>query len=1640
MLSPGEYVIRAASAQRLGYGALEHMNKEGIVPGFAEGGKTKRFKITDYGFAEPVFDEEIEKAIAAMERAEKEKNGIGKTKEKKKGALKSIFENIKRRKEYEKALGFADGGAPGSYITRFDPTISKNFRGIYEEKRKELEEKIAIEGPSDPREFIPNWAKSSPNLYAAMMTGMEMSGVMGMLSPDENERFLTALGITGGVAVGPLVGKAIKGASKIPGLGTDIKSLFKFMSKPLKTELHSSVSNMAVRTNKIPGSGPKFDAWLSKQSKQYPEKPLPYPGSPEDIARLVNEVMEHATTLRNFPKTKVMRGSIKRTLTKAKWPTNASWEMKNMLTQMDETAEIFSKTSFSPWKSGPDMPGFSLRDLGSVNFESMSKVLTEHSLAGLRSTKSIPEKSKYFKLLKRAAKQRIHESQGVLGTLRTMNLEKEIQRRMYFSEKIFSKPKLTAKKQNLAGQQKQLSALESNEDFFKYLMTHETAHLVHEPGSPIYTKYLEKVKSRYGEDITKYKYGEAAPSKYATTNWEEFKAESLASAIHTPRGKATESIKYLKDLMGIELADGGAVETLRAIGMSEEDIKRELGGIKEPLFGPGDIIGVGGGLTKLLLGLGKGAVKYALKKPKTYEELLKPGTKDVINFIKNRLAEPGDLVAESKAARDVLRSGRGDFLRRQGLLPSKKLSNPKKKQNKMMKELGFAGGGIVGYQAGGLQKKRKRSGRFDDMIVEASKKYNISAKLIKAIIRQESGFKPNIVSKKGAMGLMQLMPGTAKDLGVENAFDPLQNIMGGTEYFRKMLDRFGGDIQLALAAYNAGPGAVDKYGGIPPYKETKGYVSTICKTGVCGLEEVKPKEMVAVVSTDPWKEAQKRRKEEAIMLKEREKSLIVSEETFLPPEMARRAMEGAREQERTGKVRSFYGGFGEMEELSKGAAALYGMPIVEERKPRDLKKEAEWEARMLAELEEKKKKRFERTGGESYFVAGPGEYSLKEMEKTKEEFVKHIGDKDRWKSMQENMDAIKRVMPAQPKKGVFPGKPVDVEQIEWAKGLGPFLPGSRTLEEVNKMVAERAKEEAARRLSEARADKFKVTPGKTIKAETIGITTDVEAVEMERMCAKAGDVEYLAAMDYEAGIDKTKAISLYDVPATGWKKAGEVGKLMGMAGGEAEGKRFHFLKQTKERLEKMLVEVDDVTVKLYSDAGKEKEEQVRYMLEDQIKRTNELIDYMQSGGNYGEREWSDKLGRYYSPRLHEFNILEKDYNRDSRGLFRSWDRAKVAEGYKDVFGEENYLDVQKRKGFFVQDHMKVQKFVEAGDIEKAKEVWKEVKEREKRVSETVSERLKARSEKYPGVRSGRIPYYDLGQETKPKVTGTSKLSELSDVEQLEVRTALEIKKARDAFNRGDLDTLKELVKDLTPEQLKHFKSMGVMHTGGRVRKTGPVFLQKGEMVYPQGFKYGGVAHNDIYNQPADSNFANNMVSDSLNSQTIKVDVSELKAVVSRLESVEIQVPKLEVNTDGLPKLEVDISNVDLKVDGSEAAAKIAGAVENININVNTEGSVGAEELKNISDALENRINSVNVAVEDLQNEMSVITSGEPLDIDNIISGKIAELTSNFDQKINDINASVSSLQSATTQSKRMVELAANEMDNKIKSLQNFSVK
>jgi soluble lytic murein transglycosylase-like protein len=134
---------------------------------------------------------------------------------------------------------------------------------------------------------------------------------------------------------------------------------------------------------------------------------------------------------------------------------------------------------------------------------------------------------------------------------------------------------------------------------------------------------------------------------------------------------------------------------------------------------------------------------------------------------------------------------------------------------------------LSGLTSGNYATSSTATGDYASLINAAAQKYDVDAGLISAVIKAESNYNANAVSSCGASGLMQLMPGTAASLGVTDVFDPQQNIDGGVRYLSGLLKRYNGNVQYALAAYNAGPGAVDTYNGIPPYAETQTYVSRI---------------------------------------------------------------------------------------------------------------------------------------------------------------------------------------------------------------------------------------------------------------------------------------------------------------------------------------------------------------------------------------------------------------------------------------------------------------------------------------------------------------------------------------------------------------------------------------------------------------------------------------------------------------------------------------------------------------------------------------------------------------------------------------------------------------------------------------------
>jgi len=134
-------------------------------------------------------------------------------------------------------------------------------------------------------------------------------------------------------------------------------------------------------------------------------------------------------------------------------------------------------------------------------------------------------------------------------------------------------------------------------------------------------------------------------------------------------------------------------------------------------------------------------------------------------------------------------------------------------------------GGFSTYR--GIRRPRLFVNEYEDIITTAAARAEVDPTLVRAIIHAESGFNPRAVSPKGALGLMQLMPEVAKSLGVKNPYRPEENVGGGCRYLAQLLTRYRGDLEMALAAYNAGPGAVERHGGVPPYSETQEYVKRV---------------------------------------------------------------------------------------------------------------------------------------------------------------------------------------------------------------------------------------------------------------------------------------------------------------------------------------------------------------------------------------------------------------------------------------------------------------------------------------------------------------------------------------------------------------------------------------------------------------------------------------------------------------------------------------------------------------------------------------------------------------------------------------------------------------------------------------------
>ena len=152
------------------------------------------------------------------------------------------------------------------------------------------------------------------------------------------------------------------------------------------------------------------------------------------------------------------------------------------------------------------------------------------------------------------------------------------------------------------------------------------------------------------------------------------------------------------------------------------------------------------------------------------------------------------------------------------------LGQAEKKEKKMPEAVGKENRPVV---PGVVPSEKRAAGGWEEHIAPLSAKYGVEEALVRAVIRMESGGHTGAVSPKGAMGLMQLMPATARMLGVDDPFDPVQNLEGGIKYLSQLSDKYDGDLVKTLAAYNAGPGRVDSHGGVPPFAETQKYVKNV---------------------------------------------------------------------------------------------------------------------------------------------------------------------------------------------------------------------------------------------------------------------------------------------------------------------------------------------------------------------------------------------------------------------------------------------------------------------------------------------------------------------------------------------------------------------------------------------------------------------------------------------------------------------------------------------------------------------------------------------------------------------------------------------------------------------------------------------
>ena len=423
--------------------------------------------------------------------------------------------------------------------------------------------------------------------------------------------------------------------------------------------------------------------------------------------------------------------------------------------------------------------------------------------------------------------------------------------------------------------------------------------------------------------------------------------------------------------------------------------------------------------------------------------------------------------------------------------------------------------------------------------------------------------------------------------------------------------------------------------------------------------------------------------------------------------------------------------------------------------------------------------------------------------------------------------------------------------------------------------------------------------------------------------------------------------------------------------------------------------------RVYAEVQPGEQEKVDKYIKSQTERINELVSSMQSGKFIGSKEDVEK-----------YNTLTKDFGASSGLIYNRLSIRETVDKYK---GFEGLVGLPGAQG--------VIDLINEGKTEKAKELYDKTKSDLKALRETYKK--KGQKDIFDLVSAG-LNRENISKELQLlKVRSESdRIKTLGQMSGESGDNSLALLKK--LFPDYTEDAIKRKIASMSPKELEAYlkdvktKQTTVTgenkHHGGEIRKTGHVFMQKGEMVYPKGFAEGGPVYGELAKETANS---------ALNgSMKIEIDTTALDDAIGRLEALEFK---------------VDTRDVNLVVDGDAAAAKIQAAVENINIDISSTGAVGAEELKKISDQLEDRINGLNINVEDIQNELKIINApGETIDVNSLITDKVNQYTLDIDRKIGEVKSDISHLESRITQKQNMINFTTIELERKIMHLQNLT--